>query len=311
MSGSYLADILLDKGYKVYGMERRSSTKNRTNTKHLEGKIEFLTGDLSDQNSLLRCLKASEPDDVYNLGAMSFVGESWNTPEQTMDITGLGCLRMLEAIREFNPKIKYYQASSSEIFGKQTVESANEETPFYPRSPYGIAKLMAHWTTKNYRESYGMFCCSGILMNHEGERRGHEFVTRKISDGVAKIYLGLADSITLGNLDAKRDWGYAPDFCQGMYLMLQHDKPDDYVLATNQVHSVRDFLDCAFTCLGIKDWDKYVKTDPKFLRPAEVDYLRGDYSKAKRVLGWEPKVSFTDIVEKMVQNDIEILSNKK
>jgi GDPmannose 4,6-dehydratase len=309
-AGSYLADLLLDKGYKVFGMERRSSTKNRVNTKHLEGKIEFLVGDLSDQNSLLRCLKQSNPDEVFNMAAQSFVGESWNTPEQTADITGLGCLRLLEAIREFNPKIKFLQCSSSEMYGKQTVKSANEETPFYPRSPYGVAKLYAFWITKNYRESYGMFCCNAIMFNYESCRRGYEFVTRKITDGVAKIYLGLADSITLGNLDSKRDWGYCPDYMEGVWLMLQHDTPDDYVLATNTVHSVRDFLRFSFESVGIEDWEKYVKVDPRFLRPAEVDYLRGDYSKAKRVLGWEPKTKAKEIAAIMVHNDIVLLSNK-
>jgi GDPmannose 4,6-dehydratase len=309
MDGSHLADFLLKKHYKVYGVERRSSTKNRTNTKHLEDKITFLQGDLTDQNSLLRCLKESNPDEVYNLAAQSFVGESWNTPEHTSEVTGLGVLRILEAIREFNPNIKFYQASSSEMFGRMVENPSKETTPFYPRSPYGVAKLYGHWITKNYRESYGMFACSGILFNHESEKRGIEFVTRKISDGVAKIKLGLADHISLGNLDAERDWGYAPDYVEAMWLMLQQDTPDDYVIATGVKHSIRDFLDAAFKHIGITKWDSYVKQDPRFMRPAEVDVLRGDYTKAKNQLNWEPKTSFSELVQKMVDNDIKLLSN--
>ena len=281
MDGSHLADLLLSKGYTVYGMERRSSVPNRKNTKHLEGKITFLNGDLTDQNSLLRCLKESNPEEVYNLASQSFVGQSWNIPEQTSDVTGLGVLRMLEAIREYNPKIKFYQASSSEMFGRMVENPARETTPFYPRSPYGVSKLYGHWITKNYRESYDMFACSGILFNHESERRGIEFVTRKISDGVARIKLGLADNITLGNLDAKRDWGYAPDYVEAMWMMLQQDNPEDYVIATGETHSIRDFLTEAFNHVGITDWEPYIKQDPRFMRPAEVDVLRGDYTKAK------------------------------
>ncbi len=309
MDGSHLADFLLNKGYTIYGVERRSSSKNRTNTKHLEDKITFLQGDLTDQNSLFRCLKESNPTEIYNLAAQSFVGESWNTPEHTSEVTGLGVLRILEAIREFNPKIRFYQASSSEMFGRMVENPSKEDTPFYPRSPYGVAKLYGHWITKNYRESYNMFACSGILFNHESEKRGIEFVTRKISDGVAKIKLGLADHITLGNLDAERDWGYAPDYVEAMWLMLQQDTPDDYVIATGNKHSIRDFLDAAFKCIGIDEWDSYIKQDPRFMRPAEVDVLRGDYTKAKTQLGWEPKTTFTQLVEKMVLNDIKLLSN--
>jgi len=309
MDGSHLADFLLNKGYTIYGVERRSSSKNRTNTKHLEDKITFLQGDLTDQNSLFRCLKESNPTEIYNLAAQSFVGESWNTPEHTSEVTGLGVLRILEAIREFNPKIRFYQASSSEMFGRMVENPSKEDTPFYPRSPYGVAKLYGHWITKNYRESYDMFACSGILFNHESEKRGIEFVTRKISDGVAKIKLGLADHITLGNLDAERDWGYAPDYVEAMWLMLQQDTPDDYVIATGNKHSIRDFLDAAFKCIGIDEWDSYIKQDPRFMRPAEVDVLRGDYTKAKTQLGWEPKTTFTQLVEKMVLNDIKLLSN--
>ena len=319
MDGSHLADFLLEKGYEVYGMERRTSSPNRTNTEHLENKIKFLQGDLTDQNSLLRCLKESQPNEVYNLGAMSFVGESWNTPENTGNVTGLGVLRILEAIREYGEPIKFYQASSSEMFGRavETENPANENTPFYPRSPYGVAKLYGHWITKNYRESYGMYNCSGILFNHESERRGIEFVTRKITDGVARIHLGLQDKIILGNLDAERDWGYAPDYCEAMWLMLQQDEKDfhknkvgDFVIATGESHSIREFLTCAFQNIGVSNWRKYVGQDPKFMRPAEVNVLRGDSKKAKDILGWKPKTSFEDLVKKMVNNDIEIWRKK-
>lgn len=311
MDGSHLADILLAKGYKVYGVERRSSVKNRTNTKQLDGNpnFEWVVGDLSDQNSLLRCLKIAEPDEVYNLAAQSFVGESWNTPEHTSDITGLGVLRMLEAIREHGVPVKFYQASSSEMFGRMVENPATEKTPFYPRSPYGVAKLYGHWITKNYRESYDMFNVSGILFNHESERRGLEFVTRKITHGIAKIHLGLADTISLGNLDAKRDWGYAPDYMEAAWLMLQQDTPDDYVVATGETRSVREFLNAAFSYINVSDWEKHVVIDPKFFRPAEVDILRGDYSKAREQLEWTPSTPFNTWVQRMVQNDILLLSN--
>ncbi len=308
MDGSYLAELLLEKGYEVYGMERRSSSKNRTNTGHLEGKINFINGDLTDQNSLLRCLKESDPDEVYNLGSQSFVGESWNTPEQTSDVTGLGVLRVLEAIREYGKDIKFYQASTSEMFGRMVENPAKETTPFYPRSPYGVAKLYGHWITKNYRESYDMFNCSGILFNHESERRGIEFVTRKITDGVARIHLGLSDYITLGNLDSKRDWGYSPDYVESMWLMLQQDEPDDYVIATGKSHTIREFLDAAFQHIGIVHWSEYVKQDPRFMRPAEVDVLRGDSTKARDELGWTLSTSFQEMISKMVANDINLLS---
>ena len=307
MDGSHLADLLLTKGYTVFGMERRSSAINNINTKHLEGHITILHGDMTDQNSLLRCLKESNPDEVYNLAAQSFVGESWNTPEQTSNVTGLGVLRILEAIREFNPKIKFYQASSSEMFGRMIENPATETTPFYPRSPYGVSKLYGHWITKNYRESYDMFACSGILFNHESERRGIEFVTRKISDGVARIKLGLEDHITLGNLDAKRDWGYAPDYVEAMWMMLQQEFPEDYVIATGETHSIREFLDEAFAYIGIDDWSNYIKQDPKFMRPAEVDVLRGDYEKAEMEMEWVPQTKFKDLVKKMVEHDINLL----
>ena len=308
MDGSHLADFLLEKGYVVYGMERRSSYKNRENTGHLETNknFHFITGDLTDQNSLFRVLKESDPDELYNLGSQSFVGESWNTPEQTGDVTGLGALRVLEALREYDAPIKYYQASTSEMFGKME-KFANEDTPFYPRSPYGVAKLYAHWITVNYRESYDMFNCSGILFNHESERRGIEFVTRKITDGVAKIHLGLQDKIILGNLDTKRDWGYSPDYVESMWMMLQQDKPQDYVIATGKVHSLEEFLDMAFQHIGIIDWKKYVGQDERYMRPADVFYLAGDSSKAKEVLGWKPKTSFEEMVSKMVANDIRRL----
>ena len=308
MDGSHLADFLLEKGYVVYGMERRSSYKNRANTGHLETNknFHFITGDLTDQNSLFRTLKESDPDELYNLGSQSFVGESWNTPEQTGDVTGLGALRVLEALREYGQSIKYYQASTSEMFGKME-KFANEDTPFYPRSPYGVAKLYAHWITVNYRESYDMFNCSGILFNHESERRGIEFVTRKITDGVAKIHLGLQDKIILGNLDTKRDWGYSPDYVESMWMMLQQDKPQDYVIATGKVHSLEEFLDMAFQHIGIIDWKKYVGQDERYMRPADVFYLAGDSSKAKEVLGWKPKTTFNDMVGRMVKNDIRRL----
>jgi len=307
MDGSHLADLLLKKGYEVYGMERRSSSKNRTNTSHLEGKITFINGDLSDQNSLLRCVKESNPDEVYNLGSQSFVGESWNTPEQTSDVTGLGVLRVLEAIREYGKPIKFYQASTSEMFGRME-NFANENTPFYPRSPYGVAKLYGHWIAKNYRESYDMFNCCGILFNHESERRGIEFVTRKITDGIARIHLGLRDKIILGNLDTKRDWGYAPDYVELMWLMLQQDEPNDYVVATGKTHSLGEFLDSAFQHIGITDWEKYVGQDERYMRPADVFYLAGDSTKAREDLGWTPKTSFEEMISKMVANDIELLS---
>jgi len=309
MDGSHLADLLLEKGYEVYGMERRSSSRNRINTAHLEGKITFINGDLTDQNSLLRCLKESNPDEIYNLASQSFVGESWNTPEQTGDVTGLGVMRMLEAIREYGKPIKFYQASTSEMFGKME-KFANEDTKFYPRSPYGVSKLYGHWITKNYRESYDMFNCCGILFNHESERRGIEFVTRKITDGVARIHLGLQDKIMLGNLDSKRDWGYAPDYVESMWLMLQQDKPDDYVVATGEVHTIGEFLDYAFQHIDITNWDSYIGQDPKFTRPADVYYLAGDSSKATKVLGWKPKTSFKDLVKKMVRNDIKLYHGK-
>jgi GDPmannose 4,6-dehydratase len=308
MDGSHLADFLLEKDYEVFGLIRNKAENYLTNAKHLIGKVNIIKGELTDQNSLLRAIKDTEPHEVYNLAAQSFVGDSWNAPEMTGNTTALGVLRMLEAIRESKKMdTRFYQASSSEMFGKMIENPANESTPFYPRSPYGVAKLYGHWITKNYRESYDMFAVSGILFNHESERRGHEFVTRKISDGVARIHLGLADSLSLGNTKARRDWGYSPDFVEAMWLMLQQDKPEDYVVATGEVNSVEKFLDIAFGEIGITDWTPYVKKDEKFFRPAEVDVLRGDWSKAEKELGWKPKTHFTDLVKKMVSNDIEIL----
>ena len=308
MDGSHLADFLLEKDYEVFGLIRNKAENYLTNAKHLIGKVNIIKGELTDQNSLLRAIKDTEPHEVYNLAAQSFVGDSWNAPEMTGNTTALGVLRMLEAIRESKKMdTRFYQASSSEMFGKMIENPANENTPFYPRSPYGVAKLYGHWITKNYRESYDMFAVSGILFNHESERRGHEFVTRKISDGVARIHLGLADSLSLGNTKARRDWGYSPDFVEAMWLMLQQDKPEDYVVATGEVNSVEKFLDIAFGEIGITDWTPYVKKDEKFFRPAEVDVLRGDWSKAEKELGWKPKTHFTDLVKKMVSNDIEIL----
>jgi len=307
MDGSHLADFLLKKDYKVYGMLRRSSNINLSNLESIKDKVTFINGDMTDQNSLLRCLKDSNPDEIYNLASQSFVGESWNTPEQTSNVTALGVLRILESIREYNSKIKFYQASSSEMFGRMVENPANENTPFYPRSPYGVSKLYGHWITINYRESYDLFACSGILFNHESERRGKEFVTRKITDGVAKIHYGLQDYISLGNLEARRDWGYAPDYVEAMWKILQNDNPADYVIATGKDYSIRDFLGLAFKVIGIDNWEKYVKIDPKFYRPAEVDVLRGDYTKAKKELGWQPKTSLEQMVIKMVNSDIEKL----
>ena len=311
--GSYLAELLLEKGYEVWGILKRNSVAENQTAKipdKIYKKLNLVYGDMTDIPSLISVIQKCKPDEVYNLAAQSSVSESWVMPEQTSDINGLGVLRMLEAIRESNIETKFYQASTSEMFGKVTETPQNENTPFYPRSPYGVAKLYGHWITKNYRESYNMFACSGILFNHESERRGIEFVTRKISDGVARIKLGLTDHITLGNLDAKRDWGYAPDYVEAMWMMLQQDKPEDYVIATGKTHSIRDFLRVAFTHIGIINWKKYVKQDPRFMRPAEVDVVIGDYTKAKYKLGWKPKVGFENLVKIMVNNDLKKLGDK-
>ena len=310
MDGSHLADLLLKKGYEVYGMERRTSSPNRTNTKHLEGKIRFVNGDLTDQNSLVRCLKESNPNEVYNLGAMSFVGESWNTPEQTSDVTGLGVLRMLEAIREYDKSIKFYQASSSEMFGGAEKVVLNEESLFEPKSPYAAGKVFAHNITKVYRESYGIFAVNGILFNHESPHRGETFVTRKITRAVGRIYHNLQTNLTLGNLDASRDWGFAGDYTEGMYAMMQNDSPDDWVLATGETHSVKEFAEKAFNHVGL-NWKDFVLTSEKYSRPNEVHHLLGDASKAKSILGWEPKTSFNELVKKMVDNDLDLANKEK
>lgn len=303
--GSYLAELLLEKGYEVYGLVRRTSTPSIDRIKHIHDKIKILPGDITDPSSLFYALKAVEPDEVYNLAAMSFVPQSWIEPVTTGHMTGLSVAILLEAIRKSDINLKFYQAASSEMFGMAQEVPQTEKTPFYPRSPYGIAKVYAYWTTVNYRESYGMFACNGILFNHESPRRGYEFVTRKITNAVVRIKLGLQNELKLGNLDAKRDWGYAGDYTKAMWMMLNHDKPDDYVICTGETHTVREFAEEAFKCAGIKNWQDYVKTDPKLLRPAEVNLLIGDYSKAKRVLGWEPKVKFQQLVKMMFESDLE------
>ncbi|HET9947152.1 MAG TPA: GDP-mannose 4,6-dehydratase [Patescibacteria group bacterium] len=304
--GSYLAELLLEKGYKVYGTVRRLSTPNMENIKHLVHDVEFLSADLLDQGSLTDAVRASEPDEVYNLAAQSFVKTSWDQPVLTGEFTALGATRVLEAIRTINPKIKFYQASSSEMFGKVVEVPQKETTRFYPRSPYGVAKAYGHYITVNYRESYNMFAASGILFNHESPRRGIEFVTRKIANAVARIHYGKQDTIELGNMDSKRDWGFAGDYVEAMWLMLQQPEPDDYVIATGETHSVREFVELSFAAVGIKDWEKYIVSNhPKHVRPAEVDHLIGDASKAKKVLGWSPKTSFPQLVDLMVKSELE------
>lgn len=307
--GSYLAEFLLSKGYEVYGLTRRTSTPNYNRISHIVDQITLVSGDLLDQHSLTNAVKQVMPDEVYNLGAQSFVKTSWDQPMFTGESTALGVTRMLEAIKMIKPNIKFYQASSSEMFGKVRQTPQNEKTPFYPRSPYGVAKVYGHWITVNYRESYNIFAVSGILFNHESPRRGLEFVTRKITNSVAKIKLGKLDKLHLGNPDSKRDWGYAKDYVEMMWLMLQQDKPDDYVIGTGETHSVREFVELAFQFAGIKDWqDKVVFNDPRFTRPAEVDLLVADPSKAKKKLGWQPKTSFEDLVRIMVEADLELES---
>ena len=307
--GSYLADLLLEKGYKVYGMVRRSSVEKLDRIEHIRDKLNFVQADLLDQLSLIGILKESDPDEVYNLAAMSFVPTSWNQPVLTGEFTAIGVTRLLEAIRLVNPDIKFYQASSSEMFGKVREVPQNEDTPFHPRSPYGVAKVYGHYITVNYRESYDIFGVSGILFNHESPRRGLEFVTRKVTDAVARIKLGLQDYLYLGNMDSKRDWGYAEDYVRAMWMMLQQDKPDNYVVATGKAHSVREWVEAAFSCLDL-DWQKYVRVDKRFLRPAEVDLLIGDSSKAKKVLGWKPEVDFHELVRLMVESDYNFLKAK-
>jgi GDPmannose 4,6-dehydratase len=304
--GSYLAELLLDKGYEVHGMVRRLSSENHHRLESFRDRVTIHTGDLLDQRSLVDVMRASEPDEIYNLAAMSFVGASWNQPTLTAEFTGLGVTRMLEAMREACPEARFYQASSSEMFGKVRETPQNELTPFYPRSPYGVAKVYAHFITVNYRESYGLYASSGILFNHESPRRSLEFVTRKITHAAAAIKLGLADELVLGNLEARRDWGYAPDFVDAMWRMLQRDEPDDYVIGTGVTHSVGELVDISFAYLGL-DPAKYVREDPKFMRPAEVDLLIADPSKAREVLEWEPSVNFDQLVKLMVDADLELL----
>ncbi len=304
--GSYLAEWLLEQGYDVIGMVRRSSTVNFDRIKHIQDDVEIVQGDLLDQSSLIGILSDYKPQEVYNLAAQSFVPTSWKQPVLTGEFTALGVTRVLEAIRTIDPTIRFYQASSSEMFGKVREVPQTEKTPLYPRSPYGVAKVYGHWITVNYRESYKLFACSGILFNHESPRRGLEFVTRKITHGVAKIRLGMAKDLHLGNLDAKRDWGFAGDYVRAMWLMLQQDQPDDYVISMGETHSVREFCEVAFGYVDL-DWQKYVVQDPAFVRPAEVDHLIGNPSKAGRELGWEPTVSFTDLVHMMVDADLQML----
>ncbi|HEY1199015.1 MAG TPA: GDP-mannose 4,6-dehydratase [Thermoplasmata archaeon] len=306
--GSYLAELLLKKGYEVYGLIRRQSNPNMSNLSSVRGQLHILDGDLTDQSSLDHAIEVAKPDEVYNLGAQSFVATSFAQPVLTGEVTGLGTLRLLEAVHSHAPAAKFYQASSSEMFGHTDREPQDETTPFHPRSPYGVAKVYAYWACVNFREAYSMYVSNGILFNHESPRRGLEFVTRKITDGVARIAVGQADAITLGTLDARRDWGYSPDYVDLMWRTLQHNEPGDFVGATGEAHTVREFLQEAFRAAGIADWEKHVKVDPRFNRPSEVYALRGNASKAKRVLGWEPTVRFEELVRLMVKADLDRLS---
>jgi len=304
--GSYLAEFLLNKGYKVYGTVRRLSTPNIENIRHIQDKVELLSADLLDQTSLTEAVESAQPDEVYNLAAQSFVKTSFDQPVLTGEFTGIGVTRVLEALRNVNPKIKLYQASSSEMFGKVTETPQRETTRFHPRSPYGVAKVYGHYITLNYRESYNMFACSGILFNHESPRRGIEFVTRKITNAVARIKLGKQKKLELGDMHPKRDWGFAGDYVEAMWLILQQDKADDYVIGTGENHSVKEFVELAFAHVGIKNWEDYViSNSPRHMRPAEVDYLIADCSKAKKSLKWEPKTSFKELVTMMVDSDLE------
>ncbi len=308
--GGYLAKLLLEKDYKVYGLIRRYTNPNFENLDYLgiADKIEYVSADMTDEASLLNVVKNIAPDEVYNLAAQSFVGSSWDQSKLTTEVNALGVLYILNAIRYFSPMTKFYQASTSEMFGNSSENGIQtEDTPFHPRSPYAISKLYAHWMTVNFKESYGMFCASGILFNHESPIRGKEFVTRKISDGVARIKLGLADEIRLGNLESRRDWGFAGDYVEAMWLMLQQPKPDNFLISTGETHSIKDFLDLAFSHAGIKDWQKYVKLDPRFKRPAELFELKGKSDKAQKILGWKPKVKFKELVEMMVDADLKRL----
>ena len=324
--GSYLAELLLEKGYKVYGLMRRKSSVDYGNVDHIKDKIEFIYADMADVVSLANAMRISQADEVYNLAAQSFVGTSWEQPVATAEIDGIGALNMLEAIRMIKPNAKFYQASTSEMYGLVQAIPQNEDTPFYPRSPYGVAKLYGHWITKNYRESYDMYACSGILFNHESERRGKEFVTRKITDAVARIKFGVQEVLELGNLDAKRDWGHAKDYVRAMWLMLQQDEADDYVIATNETRTVREFVERAFMYVGIEIiWEgsevneigkdkatgkTVVKINPDFFRPAEVDILIGDPNKAETKLGWKREIPFVELVERMIKNDLMLVERE-
>ncbi|MEA5093470.1 MAG: GDP-mannose 4,6-dehydratase [Sedimentibacter saalensis] len=324
--GSYLAELLLENGYEVYGIMRRKSVADYGNVEHIKEKIQFIYADMTDVISLINAMKISQANEVYNLAAQSFVATSWEQPIATADIDALGVTNMLEAIRTVKPEARFYQASTSEMFGLVQEIPQKETTPFYPRSPYGVAKLYGHWITKNYRESYNIFACSGILFNHESERRGKEFVTRKITDAVARIKLGVQDYLELGNMDSKRDWGHSKDYVKAMWLMLQQEKPDDYVIATNETRTVRDFVETAFNHVGISiEWngngvdeigiDKktgktVVKVNPRFFRPAEVDILLGDPTKAEKSLGWKREIPFAQLVERMVKNDMKLVSEE-
>jgi GDPmannose 4,6-dehydratase len=306
--GSYLAELLLEKGYRVVGMTRRTSTEVHERIEHIVDDVEIVSGDLLDQSSITSIVNEVRPSEIYNLAAQSFVPASWNQPVLTGEFTALGVTRVLESVRQVDPSIRFYQASSSEMFGGTSESPQDEKTSFYPRSPYGVAKVYGHWITVNYRESYDLFACSGICFNHESARRGKEFVTRKISDGVARIKLGFAKELRLGNLDAHRDWGYAGDYVRAMWLMLQQERPEDYVIATGRTHSVRDFVRIAFEVAGLGSFEPYVVIDPRFVRPAEVDRLIGDAGKAARELGWKPEVTFEQLVALMVEADIDRLS---
>jgi len=308
--GSYLAELLLSEGYDVFGVVRRASTENYERIEHLRGKITLLQADLLDQSSLVQVIRESNPTELYNLAAQSFVPTSWAQPVLTAEFTAIGVTKVLEAMRAVNPEIRFYQASSSEMFGKVLEVPQSEDTPFYPRSPYGVAKVYGHYITVNYRESYNLHVSSGILFNHESPRRGLEFVTRKVTDGVARIKLGLATELRMGNLDAQRDWGFAGDYVQAMWLMLQQDTPDDYVVATGETHTVKELVQLAFDRVGL-DWEKYVVIDPRFIRPAEVDLLIGQPAKANNVLGWVPQTSFPSLVNMMVDADMDRLSARK
>ena len=308
--GPYLAKLLLEKGYHVYGLVKRYSSPNLENIKFLgiENDIELITGDITDDNNMNHLIKTLRPNEFYNLAAQSFVGSSWELNKVTTEVNAVGVLNILNAIKMHSTGTKFYQASTSEMYGNGIgTTTQNEDTPFHPRSPYGVAKLYAHWITRNFRESYSLFACSGILFNHESPIRGKEFVTRKITDGVARIKLGLQDKITLGNLDAKRDWGFAGDYVEAMWLMLQQPQPDDFVIATREQHTIKEMLEKSFAAVGITDWQKYVDTDPKFKRPAELHSLCGDYAKAEKVLGWKPRTSFDELVQMMIEADIQRL----